>query len=96
MIDVLVYVATALISVSVVGAAANNGFFNSAFTRAFGGIGTQIVSLNFLNQYTNFETFLVGCYRGQVGIMGYFFLISLSFLLIVWVNNLINYRQAIV
>jgi hypothetical protein len=96
LIDLLIYTATLLISLTVVGGAANNGYLNSAFTRGFGGLSTQIVSVNFLHQYTNFETFLRGCYQGQVGLAGYFFLASFGILLGVWINNLINYRQAIV
>ena len=96
MIEIILYIATLLISITVVGGAADNGWLNSGFTRAFGGIGTQVVSLNFLNQYTNFETFIRGCINGQVGISGYAFLLSFGILLIVWANNIINYRQAIV
>lgn len=96
MIEILLYISTLLISITVVGGAADNGWLNSGLTRAFGGIGTQIVSLNFLNQYTNFETFIRGCINGQIGISGYAFLLAFGILLIVWANNIINYRQAIV
>ena len=96
MIEIIIYIATLLISITVVGGAADNGYLNSGLTRAFGGIGTQIVSLNVLNQYTNFETFIRGCINGQVGIIGYFFIFSFGVLLIVWTNNIINYKQAIV
>lgn len=96
MIEIIIYIATLLISITVVGGAADNGYLNSGLTRAFGGIGTQIVSLNVLNQYTNFETFIRGCIDGQVGIVGYFFILSFGVLLIVWTNNIINYKQAIV
>ena len=90
------YIATLLISITVVGGAADNGWLNSALTRAFGGISTQVVSLNVLNQYTNFETFIRGCINGQVGIIGYAFILSFGILLLVWSNNIINYKQAIV
>ena len=96
MIEIILYIATLLISITVVGGAADNGYLNSALTRGFGGLGTQIVSLNWLNQYTNFETFIQGCINGQVGISGYAFLLAFGILLIVWANNIINYRQAIV
>lgn len=96
MLEIILYITTLLISVTVVGGAADNGYLNSGLTRAFGGISTQVVSLNFLNQYTNFETFIRGCINGQVGISGYAFLLALGILLIVWANNLINYKQAIV
>jgi len=96
LIEIIIYIATLLISITVVGGAADNGYLNSGLTRAFGGIGTQVVSLNVLNQYTNFETFIRGCINGQVGIVGYFFILSFGVLLIVWTNNIINYKQAIV
>lgn len=96
MIEIILYIATLLISITVVGGAADNGWLNSALTRAFGGIGTQVVSLNVLNQYTNFETFIRGCINGQVGISGYAFILAFGILLLVWANNIINYKQAIV
>lgn len=96
MIEWFLYFLTLAASVTVVGTAADNGYLNSGLTRAFGGIGTQVVSLNFLYGYTNTETFLRGCFDGQVGIAGYAFLLSLGVLFAVWVNNIINYRQAIV
>lgn len=96
MIDIIIYIATLLISLFVVGSASDNGFLNSGLTRAFGGISTQVVSASWLYQYTNFETFLYGCLNGQVGIIGYFFIASLSLLLVIWINNLVEYRQAIV
>lgn len=96
MIEIIIYIATLLISITVVGGAADNGWLNSALTRAFGGISTQVVSLNVLNQYTNFETFIRGCINGQVGIIGYAFILSFGILLLVWSNNIINYKQAIV
>ena len=96
MFEAIFYITTALISIFVVGSASDGGFLNSALTRAFGGISTQIVSMNFLHQYTNFETFIRGCIDGQVGIAGYFFVLSFGILLVIWINNLFEYRQAIV
>ena len=96
MIDLILYIMTFLFSITVVGTAADNGFLNSGLTRAFGGLSTHIVSLNFLYGYTNLETFIRGCLNGQVGIPGYLFLLSLGVLFAIWSNNLINYRQAIV
>lgn len=95
MIELILYILTFLISITVVGGASSAGFLNNGFTRAFGGLSTQVVSINFLYGYTNFETFIRGCLDGQVGLIGYVFILSLAFLIIVWVNNLINYRQAI-
>ena len=96
MIEIILYIATLLISLFVVGSASDSGFLNGGLTRAFGGISTQFVSASWLYQYTNLETFLYGCLNGQVGIVGYFFLASLSLLIVVWINNLFEYRQAIV
>jgi hypothetical protein len=96
MYEWIIYIATLLISVSVVGSAATNGYLNSALTRGFAGVSTQIVSTNFLIGYTNFESFLRACVDGQIGISGYAFVLALGVLLIVWINNLIEFRQAIV
>ena len=95
MYDLIFYVATLLISLSVVGSASAAGYLNGAFTRGFAGVSTQIVSTNFLHGYTNFESFIRACIDGQIGISGYAFLLALGVLLIVWINNLVEYRQAI-
>jgi hypothetical protein len=96
MIDAVIYVATLLISLTVVGRAGDAGYLNGAFSRGFAGVGTQIVSANFLIYYTNLESYLRACLDGEIGIAGYAFLLSLGFLLIIWINNLVEYRQAIV
>jgi hypothetical protein len=95
-IEPIIYIATLLISLTVVGKAGEMGYLNGAFQRAFAGVGTQVVSANFLLSYTNFETFLRACLNGSIGIHGYAFLLALGVLLIVWINNLIEYRQAII
>jgi len=95
MIEWIIYIATLLISLTVVGKAGEAGYLNGALQRGFAGVSTQIVSSNFLFSYTNFETFIRACFDGVLGISGYAFLLALGFLLIVWVNNLVEYRQAI-
>lgn len=95
MIETIVYFATLLISLTVVGRAGDAGYLNGALQRGFAGVSTQVVSANFLLSYTNFETFVRACFDGVLGISGYAFLLALGTLLIVWVNNLIEYRQAI-
>ena len=95
MIETIVYIATLLISITVVGRAGEAGYLNGALQRGFAGVSTQVVSANFLLSYTNFETFVRACFDGVLGISGYAFLLALGTLLIVWVNNLIEYRQAI-
>ena len=96
MIEAIIYISTLLISLTVVGSAGNAGYLNGAFQRGFAGVSTQIVSSNFLLSYTNFETFIRACLDGKIGISGYAFLLALGVLLVVWVNNLIEYRQAII
>ena len=96
MIEAIIYISTLLISLTVVGSAGNAGYLNGAFQRGFAGVSTQIVSSNFLLSYTNFETFIRACLDGKIGISGYAFLLALGVLLVVWINNLIEYRQAII
>jgi hypothetical protein len=95
MFEIIFYIATLLISLSVVGSASSAGYLNGALSRGFAGVSTQVVSSNFLFGYTNFESFIRACLDGQIGVSGYAFILALGFLLIVWVNNLIEYRQAI-
>lgn len=96
MFEIIIYILTLLISISVVGGASSNGFLNSALTRGFAGVSTQLVSVNFLIGYTNFESFIRACANGSVGFPGYAFILSLGVLALVWINNLVEYRQAIV
>lgn len=77
------------------GSAGNAGYLNGGLQRGFAGVSTQIVSSKFLFSYTNFESFIRACFDGVLGISGYAFLLSLGILLIVWINNLLDYRQAI-
>ena len=95
MLDLILIIITSLLSINVVGIANQNGYLNGGFSRAFAGIGGQITSSTYLIQYTNFETFIIGCSKGYVGLAGYAFLASLVLLIVIWVNNLIEYRQAI-
>lgn len=95
-VEIIIYVATLLISLSVIGSAGNAGYLNGAFQRGFAGVGTQIASSNFLLSYTNAESFIIACYEGEVGIAGFLFLLSMGVLIITWVSNLIEYKTAIV
>lgn len=94
--EIIIYLATLLLTLTVVGRAGEAGFLNGAFQRGFAGVSTQVVSANFLLSYTNFETFLRACLEGMLGFAGYLYLASLGLLLVVWINNLYEYRQAIV
>ena len=95
MLDVIIYISTLLMSLSLVASASKSGLLNSAFSKGFAGVSSQVVSSGYLKGYTNFESFLKVCIDGQMGLIGYFFLISLGFLLIVWINNIVEYKNAI-
>lgn len=92
----IIYAFVVFISVGLVGQAGSAGYLNGALQRGFAGGTTSIVSANFLLSYTNMESFIVACYTGAIGLTGYIFMLSLGFLAIVWVNNLVEYRQAII
>lgn len=96
MIEAIIYLSTLLITLTVIGKAGDAGYLNGAFQRGFAGVGTQIVSANFLLSYTNFESFIRACFDGMIGITGYAFLLALGVLLVVWINNLYEFRQAII
>lgn len=96
MIDWIIYISTLLLSITVIQNAGAAGALNGAFQRGFAGVSTQIVSSQFLLSYTNFETFIRACLEGQLGFIGYLFIGSLATLIIVWVNNIIEYEKAIV
>lgn len=96
MIEYIIYITTLLLSLTLIGRAGEAGYLNGAFQRGFAGVSAQVVSANFLLSYTNFETFIRACFDGLLGFSGYVFLAALGFLLIVWINNLVEYRQAIV
>lgn len=96
MIDWVIYISTLLLSITVIQNAGAAGALNGAFQRGFAGVSTQIVSSKFLLSYTNFETFIRACLEGQLGLIGYLFIGSLATLLVVWVNNIIEFEKAIV
>ncbi len=96
MIEFFIYFFTGLISIGLIGKAGESGMLNGAFQRGFAGAGAQIVSSKFLLSYTNFETFIRACYEGSIGLSGYVFIGSLGFLAAVWVNNIVEFRQAII
>ena len=94
--ELILYILTLLGSLTVIQTAGSNGALNGAFKRSFAGVTTQITSLKFLESYTNTEAFLMACSKGYLGITGYLFLGSIVLLILVWVNNLIEFEQAII
>lgn len=95
-VEGFIYLITGLISLAIVGRAGDAGMLNGALQRGFAGGIAQIASSKFLLSYTNFESYIRACLDGQIGLSGYVFLGSLGFLAAVWVNNLVEYRQAII
>ena len=95
-VEVVIYLLTLFGSLSFVGAVGNSGYLNSGFQRGFAGVSTQIVSSNFLLNYTNAESFILASWEGQIGFAGYIFIASLAALAVTWVSNLYNYQQAII
>ena len=96
MFEWIIYIITLLLSINVIQGAGAAGALNGAFQRGFTGVSAQIVSSKFLLSYTNFETFIRACLDGQIGLIGYLFIGSLALLVIVWINNIIEYETAIV
>lgn len=96
MLDWIIYILTLLLSLTVVQNAGATGALNGAFQRGFAGVSTQLVSTKFLLSYTNLETFIRACLDGLLGFFGYLFIASLAVLIVVWVNNLIEFEVAIV
>jgi hypothetical protein len=95
-VEIAIYLLTLFGSLSFVGAVGNSGYLNSGFQRGFAGVSTQLVSSNFLLNYTNAESFIRAAWEGQIGLTGYLFIGSLAALAITWASNLYNYRQAII
>jgi len=95
MFEMVLYLLTLLASLTFVSIAGSNGLFSNAFQRGFAGVSTQVVSSNFLLNYTNTESFLRACLAGEVGFAGYVFMAALGVLVLTWVNNLYNHQQAI-
>lgn len=95
MIGTIVGIIAMLASLTVIDRAVAAGFLNGSLTRGVVGGSVAITSQSFLYGYTNLESFINACASGVVGLAGYAFLASLALLAAVWINNLIQTRQAI-
>lgn len=91
----IIYIGAILSSVSIVGAAQANGAFSGALSRSFAGGTTSTVSAFYLNQYTNYDSFITACANGTFGLSGYVFIGGFVALLATWVSNLFEYRKLI-
>ena len=95
-VEVIVVLITSLIAISVVGKAWAEGMFGGALGRAFAGGTVGVVSNKFLVQYTQFESLITASANGSLGFIGYFFLLGISVLILVWISNIIEYRSLVV
>lgn len=92
----LIYLGTALASISLVNSAAQTGRFSGAFTRTIKGGSLTVVSSNFLIGYTNMESFISACFDGYLGFTGYVFIGGLFALLATWAGNIYEYKRVVV
>ncbi len=95
-VEVIVVLITSLIAISVVGKAWAEGMFGGALGRGFAGGTVGVVSNKFLVQYTQFESLITASASGGLGFVGYFFLLGISVLILVWISNIIEYRSLVV
>lgn len=95
MLSTIVGIIAMLTSLTIIDRAAAAGFLNGTLTRGVVGGSVALTSQTFLYGYTNLESFINACASGVVGLSGYAFLASLALLAAVWINNLIQTRQAI-
>ena len=94
-IEALIYLGTLLGSVSITNAAYDNGFLRNGYGRFIAGGSTTFVSSEWLQGYTNLESFISASFNGSLGIGGFVFIGGLVALLITWSGNLIYHRQAV-
>ena len=95
-VEVFVYLVIGIASIFIIGSASQTRFLNSALKRGLAGSTISITSGSIFVNYTNSITFLELASKGQFGWQGYLFLITAGLLVVVWIQNLVKYRQAIV
>ena len=96
MVDVVVVLLSALASISIVGRAATSGLLNGALTRTVAGAGTAFATQEWLYGYTNLDSYVNACLDGTLGLPGFAFVAAILITAGVWINNVIQYRQAII
>ena len=94
-IESIIILVVALVSTSIIGKAWESGAFGGNLQRAFAGGSVGYVSNKFLIQYTQFESLLSASFNGSLGFVGYLFIGAISFLILVWISNLIEYRTLV-
>jgi len=96
MIENIIYLLIAFSSVSIIGSVSETTLLNSFLKRAVGGVTVNIGAIGVIQYYTNIISFYLACSQGLVGLPGYVFIFANVLLAIVWANNLVKYRQAVV
>lgn len=96
MIENIIYILIAFASVSIIGGVSETTLLNSFLKRAVGGVTVNIGAIGVIQYYTNIISFYLACSQGLLGLSGYVFIFANVLLSIVWANNLVKYRQAVV
>lgn len=96
MIENIIYLLIAFASVSIIGSVSETTLLNSFLKRAVGGVTVNVSAVGFISYYTNIISFYLACSQGLVGLAGYVFIFANVLLAIVWANNLVKYRQAVI
>ena len=94
-IEALLYLGTIFGAVSITNGLYDSGFLRNGYGRFIAGGSTTFVSSEFLQGYTNLESFITASANGSLGIGGFVFIGGLVALLITWAGNLIYHRQAV-
>ena len=95
-IAAIFFIFTALVSIFVLNIMASLGFLRSRAFAVVTGTSTGALTGSFLDGVIPFTSFLEHCLTGDVGLAGYFMIISLVIMLIVWATNFQTQKGAIV
>lgn len=96
MIENIIYLLIALASISIIASVNDNVLLNSFLKRGVGGVTVNLGTIGVLENYTNITSFYLACSQGLLGFSGYFFIFANILLAVVWIDNLIKYKQAVV
>lgn len=94
MIENLLYLAITIGCIFIVNSV-DTKLLNTGLKKAIAGSTLSIGSGTYLTNYTNFLTFMDASSKGLFGWQGYLFLTAFTLVILVWAQNLIKYRQAI-
>ena len=95
MIENVIYVLIGLASISIIANVSDNVLFSSQLRRGIGGVIVNLGSTMAILNYTNVVSFYKASSTGLLGGSGYLFIVANLLLAIVWIQNLVKYRQVI-